>query len=135
MTLEHAQHCATCHGHQAVLESVPIVHPHLSQRLGMEVYGVRMQHAGYAHPDKHSITLREGLTHYLVHPTVSHQTANALAVATHEIGHVVLQSNDENKVNNYMQAHFKLMALRLGMTRTQARALERINPFAHGAKR
>lgn len=125
-----AHFCANCHGREALLESVPIMHPHLSRKLQMQVEGVRMAHAGYAHPERGSITLREGLIHYLVYPRVSRQTANALFIATHERGHVVLHSNDENRVNNYTQAHFKLMALRLGMTRPQARALERLNPYA-----
>lgn len=111
--------------------SVRIPHPKLSQKLGMPTYGVHMAHGGYAHryDTPASISIREGLAQNLIYPRVSRQTANALFVAAHEMGHVALQSNDETRVNNYAQAHFKLFARRLGLNPQQARALFRLNPY------
>lgn len=123
--------CATCQGKKAVLQGIRYDHPHLSQKLGIPVYGVRMAHAGYAHrfDNPASITLREGLIPFLVHPTISRHTANAMFIAAHEMGHVALQSDDETKVNNYARAHFRLFARRIGLTPEQAQALLRLNPY------
>jgi hypothetical protein len=101
----------------------------LSTLSGVRVYGLRMKHAGYAHPEHGSVTLRLGLCDELVHPTVSSQTANAVYVLAHELGHVLIPTNDEWKADHYAVTHFKSLAHKLGIPRWRTGKLWRLCPY------
>lgn len=110
----------------------PNAEPHetLSAKLGVDVYGLAgMKHAGYAHPEHRSVTLREGLCRLLERPRVSRQTANALFVLAHELGHVLVPTNDELRADDYAVTHFQPLALRLGLSHRQADRLWRLCPY------
>lgn len=104
--------------------------PELSRRLRIRVFAKKgMAHAGYAHRDGYSLTLRAAECDALEAGVVNRTMANAVFVLAHECGHDLAHTNDETKANSYAFSHFRLYARRLGLTRLQALKLWRLCPY------
>lgn len=110
-----------------------VAHELPTRYAGITVYGhVGMAHAGYAHrfDTPPSITLREGLCRILEKPQVTRGFANALYVLCHEMGHILLATDDEMAADNYALGHFRLVALRFGIRRKDLGKLWRLCPYS-----
>lgn len=101
----------------------------LSVAQHIAIYACRMKHAGYAHPDQGSLTLRLSLAKALEARKVNAATAIAVFVLAHEEGHVEVPTNDETRANDFAEAHFNLVARRQGFSRLATRRLRKLCPY------